>query len=524
MDRQFSPSPEPPRQTPAFDSTLSTSVFSIASIFRMIFSFAGMLGVGLIGKVFYTLHSFPVDGDLWWHIKIGQGILATHHFPTSESYSFTAAGQHWRAYEWLGEVLLALVYRVGGLRGLGLLLIVLGSLLAMALYNYTSMRCGNPKAGFLATALLINLATSFNLRPQMLAYLFLILTLIILERFRMGRRGAIWLLPLLMLVWINTHGLWIIGLGTIGAYLASGLLSIRLGSIESQCWSVAERRQLTAVFLLSLMAILITPYGAGLATYPFQMSSSPVGLANISEWQPMTFFLSGNRLFLGLVLGFLAVQVLVRPKWRLEELGLFLFGTMMAFLHARFLSLFVVFFAPVFVMILAPWLPKYDRAKERYALNAAIILGMVGAMVWYFPTSSDYSRIVEKKFPIAAVQYLNTHSVPGPMYNSNEFGGYLLWARGPEHKVFIDGRSEIYEPAGILSDQVALLDLKPGSLTVLQKYKIQSCLIWRDEALATVLAALPDWQRVYADDTSVLFIRQQSTIGPDTRVTPVASD
>jgi hypothetical protein len=287
---------------------------------------------------------------------------------------------------------------------------------------------------------------------------------------------------------------------------------------------VAERRQLTAVFLLSVMAILITPYGAGLATYPFQMSSSPVGLANISEWQPMTFFLSGNKLFLGLVLGFLAVQVLVRPKWRLEELGLFLFGTMMAFLHARFLSLFVVLFAPVFVMILAPWLPKYDRAKERYALNAAIILGMVGAMVWYFPTSSDYSRIVEKKFPIAALQYLNTHSVPGPMYNSNEFGGYLLWARGPEHKVFIDGRSEIYEPAGILSDQVALLDLKPGSLTVLQKYKIQSCLLWRDEALATVLSALSDWKRVYADDTSVLFIRQQSTIGPDTRVSPGASD
>jgi hypothetical protein len=325
-----------------------------------------------------------------------------------------------------------------------------------------------------------------------------------------------------MLVWINTHGLWIVGLGTIGVYLASGLITIRMGNVETQRWSAAERHQLAAVFLLSAIATLITPYGAGLATYPFQMSSSPVGLANISEWQPMTFYLPGDKLFLGLLLGFLAVQVLLRPKWRLEELGLFLFGTMMALLHARFLSLFVAFFAPVFVVILARWLPKYDRAKEVYALNAAIILCIVGAMVWYFPTGNDYSRIVGEKFPVAAVQYLNTHSVPGPMYNSNEFGGYLLWARGPEHKVFIDGRSEIYEPAGILSDQVALLNLGPGSLALLEKYKIQSCLLWRNETLATVLAALPEWQRVYADDTSALFVRRQSAAAPDTRATAAA--
>jgi hypothetical protein len=524
MSNLISTLAEVPGQEHTPDSTAPTSAFAHASILQIVFSFAGMLGMGLVGKVFYTLRAFPVDGDLWWHIKVGRSILQTHHFPTAESYSFTAGGQHWRAYEWLGEVLLAAIYQAGGLRGLGTLLIVLGSVIALALYYYTTLRCGNPKAGFLATALLLNLATSFNLRPQMLGYLFLILTLIILERFRQGKRGAVWLLPLLMLMWINTHGLWIIGLGTIGVYLASGLMSIRIGNVETQRWTAAERGQLTAVFLLSAVATLITPYGAGLATYPFQMSASPVGLANISEWQAITFYLSGDMLFLGLVIGFLLVQILMRPRWRLEELGLFLFGAMMAFLHARFLSLFVAFSAPVLVVIFARWLPKYDRAKEVYALNTAIILGIVGAMAWYFPTSGDYSRIVEKKFPIAAVQYLNTHSVPGPMYNSNEFGGYLLWARGPEHKVFIDGRSEIYEPAGILSDQVALMNLNHGSLAVLQKYNIQSCLLWRDEALATGLAALPEWKRVYEDDTTVLFTRQQSTVEPDTRVTAEAFD
>ena len=507
----------------ANDSPIFKRVFLDASIPQVVFSFAGMLGMGLIARVFLWLRSFNVDPDLWWHIKYGQGILATHHWPTTEQFSFTVPGQPWLAYEWLGDVLLAAVYQLGGLRGLGALLIILGSLFALALYYLTTIRCGNPKAGFLATAVLLNLANWFTLRPQMLGYLFLILTLIVLERFRQGKQGVVWLLPLLMLVWVNTHGSWIIGLGTICVYLASGSVNIHVGSLETQRSTTMEHRQLTMVFLLSSLAILITPYGTGLAKFPFKMSSSPINLANIQEWQPMVFTLPGDKLFLGLLLGILLAQVAMRPKWILEELGLFLFATAMACMHARFLSLFVIFFAPLFVVILARWVPKYDRAKELYALNAAIITGIIGAMVWFSPSQGDYTRIVNKNFPVAAVQYLNTHSVPGPMYNSYEFGGYLLWARGPEHKVFIDGRGDVYEPAGILPDQVSLLNLKPGSLSVLEKYGIQSCLLSPGEALATVLTALPEWQRVYADGRTVLFVRRQSDV-PERLEGPIAQN
>jgi hypothetical protein len=297
-------------------------------------------------------------------------------------------------------------------------------------------------------------------------------------------------------------------------YFASGLMNIHFGSLVTKNWNAVERRQLGIVFFLSAVATLITPYGAGLATYPFSVGASlPVSFSNIQEWRPMVFNLPGDKLFLGLLLGFLLVQILLRAKWRMEEFGLFLFGTVMAFLHARFLALFVIFFASIFVAILARWIPRYDRAKEIYALNGAIILGMLGAMLWYFPSRSDYTRIVDNNFPIAAVEFLNTHSIPEPMYNSYEFGGYLLWARGPEHKVFIDGRSEIYERAGVLSDQVALLNLKPASLIVLKKYNIQSCLLSPGEALSTVLATLPEWQRVFEDGHSVLYIRRPLDVG-----------
>jgi hypothetical protein len=506
--RHLTLSAEAPRFVRTSNATACTSVFANASIPGMIFSFAGMLGMCLVGRVFYALRSFNVDPDLWWHIKYGQSILSTHHWPTTEQYSFTVTGQHWLSYEWLGDVLLAAIYQVGGLRGLGALLIILASVFVLALYYYTSIRCGNPKAGFLATALLINLVNGFNLRPQMLGYIYLILTLIVLERFCQGKLRAIWFLPLLMLVWVNTHGSWIIGLGTIGVYLASGLMTIHLGSLETQPWTPRERIHLTIAFLLSVVATFITPYGADLAKFPFIVSSMPLGVANVQEWQPIMFNLAGDKLFLGLLMGFLFVQALLRPVWRLQEFGLFLFGTVMACVHVRFLSLFVPFFASLFAVLLSIWLPKYDRAKEVYALNAAIILGIVGAIVWYFPSRSDYARIVANQFPVAAVQYLDTHYVPGPTYNSYGFGGYLLWARGPEHKVFIDGRTEVYERSGIFQDQIALVNLKPGSLAILQKYNIQSCLLSPGEALSTLLAVLPEWQKLYEDDRAVLFVRR----------------
>ena len=142
-------------------------------------------------------------------------------------------------------------------------------------------------------------------------------------------------------------------------------------------------------------------------------------------------------------------------------------------------------------------------------------------MVWYFPsTAALMQRNVEKSFPVAAVRFLNTHPVPGPMYNAYYFGGYLIFARGPEHKVFIDGRSEVYEHAGVLSDDVELINLHPGSLAILEKYHIQSCLLVPGEGLATVLAALPEWQKAYEDGTSVLFVRRQHDAAQAARSSP----
>ena len=93
------------------------------------------------------------------------------------------------------------------------------------------------------------------------------------------------------------------------------------------------------------------------------------------------------------------------------------------------------------------------------------------------------------------------------MLNDYTYGGYLIWQLGVQQKVFIDGRTDLYEYSGVFQDYVRIVNLDPDALSLLGKYDIQSCLIKRDSAFATLLAASPEWKQTYADDLSAIFVR-----------------
>ena len=503
---------------PAESGSVENSPKVWTNILQRIFSFQAMLASLLMGGAYMGARLFIVDPDMWWHVKVGESILATHRFPVTDSYSFTVGGHPWLAYEWLGEILFAAAGRIAGVQGLDGLLIILSCAVLLALYYLATLRSGNSKAGLVAAAVLFILASpSFSLRPQMLGYLFLILTLTCLELFRQGKRGALWFLPVIMLLWVNTHGSWIIGLGAILVYWASGLIEFHWGDLKARRWTKAERVRLSFAFLLCLLALPITPYGARIAVSPFEFAFSlPVNISGILEWQPMPFNLPGGKVFLLILLAFILAQVTFRFSWWLAEIWLFLFGIMMACLHLRFLLIFVPFCAPLFATIVARWMPPYDRSKDKWFLNAALMAAVALAMVHYFPSRAELEQNVAHTFPSKAVAYLEQHPAPGPMFNTYGFGGYLVWARGPQHKVFIDGRGDVYERGGVLSDYLYIASINPGALELLDGYGVQSCLLNHNEALTTLLSASPKWRRVYTDDLSALFVRTGLSGAPST--------
>lgn len=481
-------------------------------LLKRVVSFPVLLGVLLVAPLCLALRDLVVDPDVWWHLRVGQDILATHHWPSADSYSFTAPGAPWIAYEWLGETLLAAVRSAWGFQGLFALEAAVGAAVLVALYVLATLRSRNSKAAFVSCTLLLSLvAFSFTLRPQIFGYFFLVLTLIILELFCQGRTAVLWLLPPLFLVWVNTHGSFVIGLFAFAVFALSGLVEVRREGLESRRWTPGERLRLGGAFLASLAALAITPYGTKLAAYPINMTFSlPVAVAAVGEWRSMPFDLVVGKVFLLLVLGCLLAQIALRFTWRLAEVILFFAGALAALVHARFLLIFVPFCAPLLAVILGRWFSPYQPGKDKHALDVLLMVAVLAVMIRFFPSRKHLERCIAQDWPVEAVRYIEQHHTPGPLYNAYYYGGYLDYALAGRSKVFIDGRADVYERTGVLADYLSIERVAPSALALLRLYNVQSCLLERSEPLATLLAASSEWQPAFADETSALFVRAQS--------------
>jgi len=255
----------------------------------------------------------------------------------------------------------------------------------------------------------------------------------------------------------------------------------------------------------------VTPYGPRLAAYPLQMIFFQQGITdNMTSWLPIPLNEWHGKLFLILVMLFVVALAAGRIKIRLEELVLFLFAVYMTAEHARALAMFAFVYAPLLAAMLAPWVPAYEPAKDKYALNAVLIILAVLAFAWYFPSQQHLEEKAAKTYPHGAVEYLRQHPAPGPMLNELTWGGYLPYMLGPQQRVFLDGRLDFYHYRGVFPDYLHITRLERDTPQLLRKYNIQACLTTRTIPLVTFLEASPDWKKAYEDEVSILFVRRQA--------------
>jgi hypothetical protein len=498
----------------------------LPSLLRKGFSFPTLLGVILALAALLIARTFKVDPDTWWHLVIGRHILVTHSWPRAEIYSFSAPGSEWMAHEWLAEVILALAARWGGLPGLMAVLFGLSAGITLLTYYYSCLRCNNAKAAFVATLLLLPLAgVWFTLHPQLFGYILLLVTLICIEHFRRGHERVLWVLPLVFLVWVNTHGTFTLGFVMLALYgLGGAFFEFRLRKLVAHRSPAGKRVQLMSVALVSLLTGCITPYGARLLANPLQMMWWQRAISSdLTSWQPIPLTIWHGKFFLAWVLLFVIALVIFEPEINVEEFALILFAVGMTALHTRALPLFAIVFAPFLANLIAPWIPRYDPARDQYILNAFLIAAFALAAAKAFPSRHTLQASAAAGFPVGSVEYMRHHPTPEPMFNDIGYAGYLLNQLGTGHRLFIDGRLEIYSPAGIWADYLRITEIAPESLRLLRRYNIQSCLIPTATPLATLLAASSEWQKVYGDEVSVLYERRLGPNGPSRPTTHAAA-
>jgi hypothetical protein len=128
-------------------------------------------------------------------------------------------------------------------------------------------------------------------------------------------------------------------------------------------------------------------------------------------------------------------------------------------------------------------------------------------LIWReFPSDSKLQEEIDQAYPAAAVAYLADSGVSGNMLNEYVWGGYFIWA-APERKVFVDGRTDIFDWTGVLGEYMRWYTLQESPDALLDKYQIDYCVLAANSQIGRAVELLPNWRKVYADDVAVVFTR-----------------
>lgn len=461
------------------------------------------LGVGLgVAGILYVLllvlaPELLNDPDSYWHVAVGRDILASGSLPTNDPYSFTMVGEPWIAKEWLSQVLFATAFEVAGWPGVVVLAGAAAALAFACLAVFLRQRLDLvPTVVLLGVAFLLS-APHLLARPHVLALPIMVTWVAGLTAAADRASRPRWRLLLLMVLWANLHGSFLLGI----------VLAIALG-VDAVVRAGSEvrttvMRRWAGFAALSALAGMVTPYGYRTLVAGIDVLRLGDGLRVITEWQPQDFSSLGVFEVVLLVAVGLALVTPFTLRWprAVILLGLLHLG-LSAVRNGDVLGLLapVVLAAP-----LGRHLPRRAAmVAARRTVTAAVLFALVAVPVTILTLQRDGLAPARRTAPIAAVQVLETEGV-NRVFNDYSFGGYLIHAGVP---TFIDGRTELFGAEAVVRhDRAVRLD-PPGVLVeLLDGHDVEATLLQPGSPAIAYLDATDGWERLHTDDIAVVHAR-----------------
>ena len=461
-----------------------------------------------------------VDNDLWWHLRTGRWMVDHQAIFRHDVFSYTRAGAVRQPSDWLSQLGLYGTWAAAGLTGVALLTAGLATA-GMALILRA---CEGPALLRGAVVTLAAAASSlfWSARPQMATFVLTALVVAVLTSLRRsdGRGAAkLWLLVPLFAVWSNLHLGWFYGLGVMWATVAGELVE-RLR--RRPALPPAALRTLAAVAAACSLAVVANPVGPRI--FGLVLTQVDVGRRFIEENQP-TSIRDVAALPFYLMLG-LVVTVLALRLRRVSLTDVFVVaGTAVAAqTSVRTVPLFATAAAPVLSHHVAALVAARrergaagcvpernagpsERPTGSAAVNAVLLAGVmaVAAVVATDRLSAaNVDTTLRREFPVAATDWIRRNRPPGPMFNTFDSGGYLIWEL-PQYPVYIDGRADLY--ADDLPRYARLL-AGTGWEEEFDRRTIRLALVDTDRPLAKAMTADPHWRVTHRDRRATVLVRQ----------------
>jgi hypothetical protein len=388
------------------------------------------------------------DADTWWHLAAGRWIAEHRLVPHTDTLSYTVPDHAWINVQWLFDLFVYGLFRAGGPTPVVLAATALYAAATALLLKNLRLALGPTAAALMGLWVLAIAQGRFNIRPEMASFLFLQIVLLVCATGRRTGGRRLWLLPAVMVLWVNTHGLFVMGAFVIGCYMAASVAE-RLPFLPF-AWRDATKPAAARTMLVSgavaLLATLANPYALEGVLFPLKLMTRISGEAPVFQLvgefrrsfsaENVTFAVSAYKafLFFGVTVVGIATFVVTflgqprerggrreqrrrkrrkageqgeardglaaeekRPGLDLAGLAVFVGLAYLSTLARRNMALFALGAAPFVGQCLAllgrRWSAAVLRPATRDRLRTAIVAGLLPAFVlagWFVASNNFY--------------------------------------------------------------------------------------------------------------------------------------
>lgn len=480
------------------------------------------LTLAIVGPVVAAFRTPLAATDLAYAIRAGRLVAASGTATIPESMAFPLAGTSWQDHQWLAHLLLAGIDSVGGWPLQALVRAALiGLTVGIVLVGTRRAGVSDRTAALLAFAAFLVAAPALAMRAQLFAIVLFAATSLIVS-LRISRPRLPWLVPILTVAWVNTHGTFPFAL----ALLAVALLADRLAG--------RPVRQLLAVTGATALATVLNPWGIGAWTYPLRLPFAPI-LRVTEEWRMTPLDgLPGWAFYLSL-LGL--IVLIARASWRVRAargprplLPLALLPRLawvaalgaLAVAANRGVAWYALEAAPFAAgLIAAPAArPSGSRSWPGIpALNVAITALLVGLAIASLPILRPVTVLDATKPEDALLTYapadlsaaVNEAARPGDRLFVPQAWGSWFELDAPAVPVYVDSRLELFPPS-TWDDYRTIEAGGAGATRLLGTLGVTLVAIGPDESVLLGRLGAAGWAVVQSGPSGVLLRAPQTAV------------
>lgn len=508
--------------------TAKTSVPASAALERRLFL---LLTVVALGYAFVCGLKTVEDPDLFWQLATGRWLAQHHQVFSTDVFSYTASGQPW-IYPAGSGLLLYTIYLLGGYP----LLSWLGAIACVGTVALL-MRKGTAVSAALAIIAVPLITARLNPRAEMFTVILFAAYLSILWENYHTSRGRLWLLPALMLIWVNCHLGFASGLALVVAFIGLDVLeTFHAGDRRRE--AMQQLRRAAPWFLATFLCTLANPWGWKIYEAVLRQNRAMAEHSMwIVEWGKVPLDWTavsnglvpwrGNPFYLLLAVVIISAIVAIWQK-QFGPAILLLAATYPGLQHVRMTCLSACVIVVVGGSILSTAFIKFsarlpNKRAMLYGATAAAALLVGFAVV----QSIERTKLNETSrstfgagpswwFPDRAAEFIQSENLPGEIFNTYIEGGYLVWKLGPERRDYIDGRAIPFGKSAFLH-QSEILQSSPDSpiwRAEADRYNINTVILPLNR-FESVLGELKsfctssEWRPVYLDETAAVFVRRK---------------